>query len=142
MSVNVSQLQRSVAAFRRKLIDDAQFRREFAAEPARVLRSMGIDVGDEADLEPMNAAVLEDRVSRLKEALGDDIGALYSVEEYDAIARDPEQVLRLQGILDIARRQSSELHAHELEAVAGGRKVNGGGALDVYRISAFSTLDW
>jgi hypothetical protein len=137
-----STLRQSVASFRKQLIDNADFRREFAADPDGTLRKAGIDVPAGAAIGPIDVSELDGRIGRLKEALGEDIGALYSVEEYEELARDPQKVLHLQEVMNSARRQAHELNSLELEAVAGGRKVGGGGEVGVYWISAYSTLDW
>jgi hypothetical protein len=127
----------SIGAFRKRLMDDAEFRQAFAADPEGTLRASGITVPDGTNLAAIDATELEARVCRLKEALGDEVGALYSDDAFDAVVKDPEKVLRLQGIMNLAR--TGELAPSQLEAVAGGAQKNPG---ETYRISAFSTIDW
>jgi len=127
----------SIAGFRKRLMDDADFRLAFAADPEGTLRASGIAVPEGANLGAIDATELEARVSRLKDALGDKVGALYSDEAFDAVVKDPEKVLRLQGMMNLAR--TGELASSQLEGVAGGAQKNPG---ETYRISAFSTIDW
>jgi hypothetical protein len=115
-------------------MDDPQFRQTFAADPEGTLRAHGIAVPANANLAAIDSAELDARVDRLKDALGDDIGALYSDEAFEAVARDPERVLRLQEVM----RMPQQLADSQLAAVAGGRKTQG----ETYRISAFDTIDW
>jgi hypothetical protein len=143
MDQKLMDMRESVAGFRRRLIEDSQFRREFAADPDGTLREIGIDVPAGSRIAPLEAEALENRISRLREALGDDIAALYSADEYDKLARDPQKMLRLQEVMSVARNQPSELAEVELEAVAAGQRegVNKGDVV-AYTISAYSTLDW
>ncbi len=137
MDNNTLTMQEEIAGFRKRLIEDENFRREFAADPDNTLRRNGINVPANANIAPINLNQLDDRVNRLKEALGEDITALYSANEYAELARDPQRVQRLQELMSVAR--SPELAANELAAVAGGKVNNDQVA---YTISAFSTLDW
>jgi hypothetical protein len=130
-------MQDEIAGFRKRLIQEEGFRREFAADPDGTLRRSGITVPAGANIPPIDVAQLDDRVTRLKEALGEDITALYSADEYAQLARDPQRVQRMQELMSLAR--TPELGATELEAVAGGKANNEQVA---YTISAFSTLDW
>jgi hypothetical protein len=130
-------VQEEIAGFRKRLIEDESFRREFAADPDGTLRRSGISVPAGATIAPIDVAQLDDHVTRLKGALGEDITALYSADEYAQLAKDPQRVQRLQELMSLAR--TPELAASELAAVAGG-KVNTEQV--AYTISAFSTLDW
>jgi hypothetical protein len=125
---------KALATFRRKLIEDVTFRQEFAADPDGALRKIGIDVPKDANIAPIDPKELDDRVARLKTALGDKIGELYSVEDFAKVARDPQKMQRIEEIMNIARK--SKVSDAELEAVAGGT------ATTVYTISAYGTLDW
>jgi hypothetical protein len=126
--------QKTVAAFRKKLIEDASFRKAFAADPDGALRTIGIAVPAGANITPIDPKELDSRVSRLKEALGDNIKELYTAEDFAKVAKDPERVQRIEEIMNISRK--TRVNDQELEAVAGGT------ATTVYTISAFGTLDW
>jgi hypothetical protein len=132
MEENVGGVRERVADFRKKLIEDAQFRQEFAADPDGTLRASGVSVPAGTVIAPLDAAGLEQRIVRLKAALGEDIEAVYSA---DAPTSD-----RLREIMSDARRQSIELHEAELAVVAGGDRAAEGQV--TYTISAFGTLDW
>ncbi len=133
------EIQDRVTAFRKRLIEEPAFRREFATDPEGTLGRSGIPVPQEATLAPLDAEQLEARINRFKAVLGDDIHALYSADDYATLSRDPQRVQRLQEILTAARQQPTNLAAEQLEAVAGGKAND---AQVAYTISAFSVIDW
>jgi hypothetical protein len=133
MDENVVDVRASVAGFRQRLIEDAPFRQAFATDPEGTLRACGISVPAGTVIGPLDAASLEQRVGRLKAALGDDLSALYGA--------DAGNGQRLRDLMSDARRQSIELHEAELAVVAGGDHRAAEGQV-TYTISAFGTLDW
>jgi hypothetical protein len=125
---------KSIAEFRRKLIEDPTFRKEFATDPGGTLRSVGVDLPAGANIPPIDPVDLEDRVSRLKELLGADVAKLYDTADVSQVVRDPQRAQRIEELMNFAQRPGAggALSEQDLHAVSGG----------MYTISAFGTMDW
>jgi hypothetical protein len=112
------------ADFRTKLIEDAGFRKSFAADPVGALKSLGMTVPDGVSIQPIPLAELEGRVTKLKAALGNDLTDLLGA------TRDPKRKQQLEEIMNFSFTKSGELADADLGAVAGGS------------ISAYASVDW
>lgn len=120
--------EKMIAEFRKRLIEDATFRKRFAADPAEALRSVGIDVPESAVIPPIDLAELEKRVDSAKDILGADVGKLYQPGAFGKLAADRANFKRLEQATNIATRVGSPVLRDPQGAV--------------YTISAFGTIDW
>lgn len=120
--------EKMIAEFRKKLIEDAGFRKRFAADPAEALRSVGIDVPESAVIPPIDAAELEKRVDSAKAILGADVNKLYQPNAFGKLAADRENFKRLEQATNIGTRVGSPILRDPQGAI--------------YTISAFGTIDW
>ena len=101
-----------VAEFRTRLLEDDNFRADFAKSPREALQAIGLDVPESVALPSFSKEDLDKRVATLKENVSTDM---------------------LDNLL--AGKGEGALSDTQLEAVAGGR-------MEAFRISAFGTLDW
>lgn len=120
--------EKMIAEFRKKLIEDASFRKSFAANPAEALRSVGIDVPESAVIPPIDAAELEKRVDSAKAILGADVSKLYQPGAFGKLAADRASFKRLEQATNIGTRVGSPVLRDPQGAI--------------YTISAFGTIDW
>ncbi len=105
--------EKKVTEFRTRLLEDDGFRASFAESPRAALHSIGVEIPESVDLPSVSKAELDQRIETLKEKVSPDM---------------LDQLL--------AGADQGALTDSQLEAVAGGA------GSEVYRISAFSTLDW
>lgn len=120
--------EKMIAEFRKRLIEDATFRKRFASDPAEALRSVGIDVPESAVIPPIDLAELEKRVDSAKGILGADVAKLYAPNAFGKLAADRANFKRLEQATNIATRVGSPVLRDPQGAV--------------YTISAFGTIDW
>lgn len=120
--------EKTIAEFRKRLIEDASYRKRFAADPADALRSVGIDVPESAVIPPIDLAELEKRVDGAKAMLGADVTKLYQPGAFGKLAADRANFKRLEQATNIGTRVGSPI----LKDPAGA----------IYTISAFGTIDW
>jgi hypothetical protein len=117
--------EKTIAAFRKKLIEDANYRAQFADDPAEALRAVGIDVPESAVIPAIDRQELETRVARIKAVLGNKVSELYTAKDFGRLVRDRGALTKIEHAGNIATRVGSP--------GAGGT---------VYTISAFGTIDW
>jgi len=109
------------AEFRKKLIEDATFRQDFAANPTATLKTLGLPVPEGVNIPSMSLTDLEARIGRLKASVGGDLSQL----------SDPNRSQEIDEIMRLSFNKSSgELGDADLSAVAGGS------------ISAYACVDW
>jgi len=112
--------------FRDKLLNDAQFRQSFAADPAGAIRGAGIDIPNDVQLPAIDHAEFEARIQKLKTLMGTEGQALSRADTTDD-ARD-------------AVAKAPTINSTGNFAVLDPKKVGRTG--NVFTISAFGTLDW
>ncbi len=105
--------EKKATEFRTRLLEDDSFRANFAKSPREALHSIGVEVPASAELPSISKDQLDQRVATLKDKVSTDMLDQLLAGSSDGVMSD-----------------------EQLEAVAGGA------GSEVYRISAFGTLDW
>ncbi|MBI4615147.1 MAG: hypothetical protein HY720_16150 [Planctomycetes bacterium] len=69
-----------LAEFRKRVIEDAGYRKKFCDDPVTALKDVGIDVPQGTAIPKLDQKDLDDRISNLRAQFGAKIGTLYSAD--------------------------------------------------------------
>ncbi|MBI4617275.1 MAG: hypothetical protein HY720_26925 [Planctomycetes bacterium] len=69
-----------IGRFRRRVIEDADYRRQLASDPAMALAELGIEMPPGAALASLDPAWLEERAAQIRTLLGTGVEAAWRVE--------------------------------------------------------------